>query len=117
MIALETYSLQVNQMETAVNHSSGELLTLLQSVSIFMLVRLVFGNKDTTSIVKSVSMCSFGIYLIHPLWINLIYKVLKITPLSMPIGVGIVVLWLFVFLLSFGSAWIMKRLPVIKKII
>ena len=117
MIGIETYSLVVHNEVAAVNHSSGEILTLIQSVSVFMLMKIVFEHRETTHLVQAVSKCSFGIYLIHPFWINLIYKVLKINPLSMPIGIGIVVLFAVVFVLSFISAWLVKRLPAIKNII
>lgn len=117
MIGIETYSLLMYNEVMSVNHSSGEILTLIQSISVFMLLKIVFEHRETTHLVEAVSKYSFGIYLIHPFWINLIYKVLKITPLSMPIGIGIVVMFAIVFVLSFISAWLVKRLPVIKNII
>lgn len=117
MIGLESYSLTVYGNTAVVNHMSGEILTLIQSVSVFMIVRILFENIEILRIAKTVSACSFGIYLIHPFWINLIYKVFDITPLSMPIGVGIVVLFVSVFLLSFCTTWILKKVPIINKII
>lgn len=117
MAALEVYSLTAYGKAAAINHSSGEMLTLIQSVSVFMLVRILFENSKISNAMKTISVCSFGIYLIHPFWINLIYKVFKITPLSMPIGAGIAVLFAVVFALSFCTAFVMRRIPVIKRII
>lgn len=117
MIGLESYSLTVYGNTAVVNHMSGEILTLIQSVSVFMIVRILFENIEILRIAKTVSACSFGIYLIHPFWINLIYKVFDITPISMPIGVGIVVLFIVVFVLSYVSALIVRCIPVIKRII
>ena len=117
MVEFETYSLTVYADTAGINHTSGEILTLIQSVSIFMIARILLENIEILRIIKTVSACSFGIYLIHPFWINLIYKVFDITPLSMPIGVGIVVLFVVVFVLSYVSALIVRCIPVIKRII
>lgn len=56
----------------------------------------------------------FGIYLVHPLFLNIAYKVLDITPLSLGYG-GIPVFWAMVFLLSLVLSEAMQRIPLLRK--
>ena len=69
---------------------------------------------------KSISKCSFGIYLIHPFFINLLYKMMDVTPTNFPllgIGFAIPLLWFLVFILSWGGTFIMLKVPGINRIL
>lgn len=74
-------------------------------------------NKQEGKVLKSISRCSFGIYLLHPLYVNVFYKMLHITPISFPIVFGIVLLFVIVFAASWASTLIMIKIPMFKKII
>lgn len=74
-------------------------------------------NEPEEKWLKSISRCSFGIYLIHPFYVNIFYKVLHITPTSVPIVLGIVVLFAVVFAAAWFSSWIIVKIPGINKII
>ncbi len=56
----------------------------------------------------------FGIYLLHPVFLNLFYKFLGITPLAFGYG-GIFLFWAAAFLLSCLGSWIMQKIPILKK--
>lgn len=56
----------------------------------------------------------FGIYLVHPVFLNLFYKFFQITPLDLGY-VGIPVFWAGAFLLSCLGSWIMQKIPLLKK--
>ena len=93
------------------------ILTLVQAVSIYLLFKNGV-NSENSRIVKSISRCSFGIYLIHPFFINLFYKVLDITPTSFGVIIfSIPVLWAAVFLLSWFATWVLIKIPGIAKIV
>lgn len=120
MVVSESISLLTVKEELLMNHHAGELMVLIQSASVFLIVKYMYENnkRELSRTNQIISLCSFGIYLIHPFWINLIYKFLKITPLSFPIvGIGIVILFIIVFILSLMSAYIMKKIPIINKIV
>lgn len=59
------------------------------------------------------NMC-FGIYLLHPVFLNLFYKYFGITPLNFGYG-GILVFWAAAFLFSLAGSWVMQRIPLLKK--
>lgn len=58
----------------------------------------------------------FGVYLIHPVFIHFMYRVLHITPLT--IGwypLTLVILTLIFAVLSFAGSWLMSYIPPLKK--
>ena len=94
-------------------------------VNTFIAISLYIFVKDRFSqtiklprAVQSICECSFGIYLIHPFWINIIYKLLHVTPATFGNVIsGMAILWCCVFALSWGSVLILKKVPYINKIV
>lgn len=74
-------------------------------------------------------MLSFAVYLVHPVYINLFYKFMKITPFTLLKRCGVenavtgnIVLLLLLFaycivvlLLSTITAWVLRKIPVLRK--
>lgn len=118
MIVSETVSLYQTGTSFGLNHQTANIFTLILGASVFIIFKHLFEKKEKISAVgRLICFTSFGIYLIHPLFINIIYKVLHITPLSLPIGIGIVALFIAVFLLSFAATFVLKKIPLINKIL
>lgn len=86
----------------------------MQALLVYCLFKKYMNYVETGRIAKSISRYSFGIYLVHPVFINFVYKVLNITPTNFPLlGVGpaIVLLWILVFgAYWFASCVMMKNL-------
>lgn len=96
------------------------IFTMIQALSVFCLFKKYMDRVHVGRLAKSISRCSFGIYLIHPFFINLLYKMMDITPTNFPllgIGFAILLLWLFVFLLSWGGTFIMLKIPGVKELL
>lgn len=94
------------------------ILTMFQALSIFCLFKKYMDNVYVGKIAKSISRCSFGIYLIHPVFINFLYKMMDITPTNFPllgIGIAIPLLWLLVFILSWGGTFVILKIPGLKE--
>lgn len=94
------------------------VFTLIQAVAIYCVSKKKLINVKPGKMVQQISRCSFGIYLVHPLYVNLIYKLLKITPTNFLIFntfSAVLILWLLVFFLSFFTVIILLRLPILKK--
>lgn len=94
------------------------VFTLIQAVAIYCIFKKFLKSVKPGKVAHQISKCSFGIYLIHPLYINLIYKLLKITPTNFGVlntFFSIFALWFLVSCLSFLTAMILLRLPILKK--
>lgn len=72
------------------------------------------GEKIGTFWQTAGSLC-FTIYLVHPVFINLLYKFFHISLLDYPIGISLPVFFVGVLFLATLSAWILRKIPVLKK--
>lgn len=96
------------------------LFTMMQALSLFCLFKKYMDGVKVGRIAKSISRCSFGIYLIHPFFIHILYDALNITPTSFPllgIEFAIPVLWLVVFIFSWIGSFIMLKVPGLNKLL
>ncbi len=95
------------------------IFQFVQAVSLFVLVcELCKSNTAPMNrVLTNVSRCSFGIYLIHPVIINIFYKVIGITPQNFPICIGILLMLIIFFAVSWVTANVMIRIPILKKIV
>lgn len=70
---------------------------------------------------KETAALSFTVYLIHPVFLNLAYKFLHVTPLShldvLSLGVSLPLFFAGTALLSTAAAWILYRIPPLRKYI
>lgn len=64
----------------------------------------------------TVSQCTWGMYLLHPLFINIAIKVLKIDLLSNKPYLCLFGFWVALSLLSFAATYILRKIPLLKKL-
>lgn len=90
-------------------------VTALMATSIFIVTK-GFGSKHSTNLWTFDRLC-FGVYLVHPVFTNLTYKFLHITPLMFGrfLVIGIIVFFLAFTMLGFLTSWIMNKIPVLKR--
>lgn len=119
MALLEVGAIQQTGAAHPINDGARSVLGLAQSVSIFLLIKNLCedGERQTGAVCRQICACSFGIYLIHPFFIHLLYKVVGFTPLSMPIFIGIPVMLAVVLAISFCCAWILKKIPGVNRLV
>lgn len=107
------------QSPTGMFYGNLTVNVLLMSVAMF-----VFAKKHLNKLPKSkkredrlafFSKCSFGVYLIHVIFIQGLSKILNITSLSFNPVISIPLLSVTVFLLSMIISAILNKLPFIKK--
>lgn len=74
-------------------------------------------KQSYEKIIEFLSKHSFGVYIVHMLWINILYKLIKINPFEYNAILIIPILWFVVLVASLVTTMIMKKIPLIKKII
>ena len=94
-----------------------DMFMLFEATMIFNYFVRKKDNIKSNKVIDSISNNSFAIYLIHPFWINLIYKFFKVTPNCFCYPIGEILLFIIVFLLSYISSVILHKIPYIKKLI
>lgn len=98
------------QFETA----SDSVFVMLFSICAFALANgnIVLEKLSKKRIISSIAKYSFGIYLIHPLFLNLLNKGLHLYPDMLPIGIGEFSFLAFALLGSWIATWFLTRVKV-----
>lgn len=71
-------------------------------------------QKNTTRW-KSLGGLCFAVYLVHPVFLNLIYKLFHISLLDFPIWISLPGIYLAVAGLSLLTAWVLCKIPLLKR--
>lgn len=58
---------------------------------------------------------SFTVYLVHPVFLNIAYKALHVTPLSFDIGISLPLFFLGTLFLSVVTAGVLQKIPLLRK--
>lgn len=116
-------SLEANKFQSFF-YKNLSLTTIVQSISYFIVIRylsekLISYKRSNHTLITQLSLSSFGVYLIHPIFLKLLrsqdislftlqgYKVLYVIPLTA------IVVWI----LSFIVVMIMQRIPYIRAMV
>lgn len=90
-------------------------INVLATVSLYCLIRGGEAGECHKLFWKLDRLC-FGVYLIHPLFIQFVYKFLKITPMSFSAWIPMTLVFGIVFvILGFFASWIMSLIKPLKK--
>lgn len=68
-------------------------------------------------LVAKASSYSFGVYVLHPVFLNVAYKVLGIGPWSLPPVALELGMWAAAFFGSVAALWVMRRIPGVRRIL
>lgn len=92
-------------------------LTAMWAATVFSLFK---NNMDVpmhaTGLVASLAACSFGVYVIHPLFLNFMYKALNWSAISLPILVFEIVTFVLALFPSWFSTWVLRKTPLFRKV-
>lgn len=85
------------------------------SICIFLLLKGI--RLEVSKRMWKVDRLCFGVYLIHPLFVNFLYKFMKITPLSFSkfYIVAVIVMWGIFVIVSFAASYAMYLIKPLKK--
>lgn len=92
----------------------NHLSVCLMATSIFLLVSKL--NIKSNKLLLCVSNCTLGIYLIHPLFINIAIKLLRIDVITSQTYLKLVVFTIAVLAVSFLSTYILRKIPLVKQL-
>ena len=72
-------------------------------------------ERDVSPRCWKVDRLCFGVYLIHPVFIQFCYRVLKVTPISLGnYVIGCIGMWVAFVILSFVGSWILNKIPFLR---
>lgn len=96
-------------------HDYSNPILLIYSVSIFYYIyKYKNDNNKNSKIINFISENSLNIYLFHPLFLNIIYKFLKVYQTNLPIIVGELTFFTISFTFSILLSVVIKKIPYLK---
>lgn len=88
-------------------------LTALMALSVFS---LAMGLREPGRALWQLDRLCFGAYLIHPLFIHFVYRLLKLTPVSFSVyPLAAVGFFVGFVLCAFAGSWLLNRIPLLRK--
>jgi surface polysaccharide O-acyltransferase-like enzyme len=85
---------------------------ILGACAVFCLAR---SRNKKSKISSALSPLCFGIYLIHPLFINIAYKFLKLVPEKYPLAVVVFITGMATIVLSIGFSFYARKISIVRK--
>ena len=89
-------------------------IVCFMAMGIFLLISQA--DFKSNKIIMEIARCSWGIYLIHPFFMNIALKVLKIELLSGMLYIKLFMFAIVLFVISLIVTYILRKIPVIKSI-
>ncbi len=104
-------------MECLWGYSS--IIVILQSVSAYSIIMGVKtkGLELAKKILVEIDKCSFGIYLVHMIYVRLLLRYNQFNPFEHGGYIALIGIIIFIFIVSYITVWILKKLPVFKRIL
>ena len=91
-------------------------LCMIIAINVYIIFKdKEFSNKKVCNVICILGKCSLGIYLIHQLFINIIYKVIKFDLILKIPYLGIILYFLIIFIPSFVTIYLLKKIKIIDK--
>lgn len=111
-----TYILSITTGKALQMYGNLNINVLLQSVAIFIFVKEIFINvqNGNNKFINAISKYSLGIYAIHALVIQIMYKILSKINFDIAL-INIPIVFIVSFSVSFLCALILNKIPVLKK--
>lgn len=104
---------------SSVTYEYLSLGVMVSSVAIFLFLAQIFENIRPNSvqkkIIREISGCTLGIYLVHTFFIEQIFRRLGLVQSDFPAAIAIVLFTGVTFLVSLAVTWCIRRIPVIGK--
>jgi len=94
---------------------SSSVFIVLEAILVFKLFSSGKINIKSNKLIEVISKYSLGIFIIHPFWINLMYKGLGIFPDILPTMIGEIVFFVVIFTLSIITSIILYKMPITRK--
>jgi surface polysaccharide O-acyltransferase-like enzyme len=92
------------------------LFIIISSISVYCLFIMhkdTIGKKVNIKIIKNLSTYSLGVYLAHPIYLDLFSRII----IKIPSYIGIPIFLIIIFYLSYTTTWLLSRIKYLRELI
>ena len=101
-------------------YNYNNIITVAMVILIFLTFKSlpeIHMSGHIRAYINSCSRCSFGIYILHMVFVNALYKFLKVNPYKYYTIIFWIIISVVIFILSWITSWLLMKLPLFRKII
>ena len=113
VVGLGVYA-SIKQGKSVIYDEYTTPLQIIMSVGIFLFIKS-FKFEKTNPIIRDLSFCSFGIYLIHPFVQSGLNKVGLLHIEKMNFALNVLTVSILTFFISFIIVYLLKKIPIVNK--
>lgn len=114
-LILIIYLIINNKYLNLVNYTSTLVFLISNSIILLFKNKKIVINKHLEKLIHSLGTCSFGIYIIHQFFINLIFKLFKIDIILTYPFISLIIYTIIVLTLSHLTIYILKKSKTVSK--
>ncbi|SEW40004.1 acyltransferase [[Clostridium] fimetarium] len=118
LVSLYIVSAYLKILFDAYNYNN--IITIVMVILIFLTFKTlpeVHWGRNAKACIDSFARCSFGIYILHMVFVNALYKFLKVNPYKYWTVIFWIVISLVIFILSWITSLLLMKLPFFRKIL
>lgn len=104
-----------NSYSYLITYTSTLTLLITNSVIILFKNLKIKINNSFSQVISSIGICSFGIYIIHQFYINIIFKLFKLNIIINSPFTFLIIYTLIIFIMSYISTLLLKKIKIIDK--
>lgn len=117
VVGLIGLSILNQYVKFAINYAAYDSpVIMLLSIALFSAFKNIKFQENKK--IDFIDKTTFGVYIIHMLWINILYKFMKINPFDIinPF-IGFAITFVSVSCLSIVTSYILKKIPLVRKLV
>lgn len=99
-------------------HLENSPFTVIASISFLLLIKIFVASRQLNlKLIQTLSKACLGIYLIHPIFIHIVVRILKFNPWCYLPGVSIVLLGFIIYVICAGIVMLARKISLVRNYI
>ncbi len=116
IVALIVMALRVYVFHVKTIPLTNGICVAAMVLCVFIISQNIFRKTKSAAWIDSVAKCTWGIYLIHPFYINLLGKLFDVSFAKYNQFIAFPIAILLIFAVSYGTVLVLKKIPLVKEI-
>ena len=97
-----------------IGYTSTSTISVASSILILFKGKKICNNEKVSKLISSIGVCCFGIYILHQILINIIYKILRVSFIIDYPYIGLVLYSLGIFIVTYVIVLLLRKIKLVR---